>query len=431
MADEPSVQDHRDWHDYLPWLIIFRALRPAVSFRLLVLSAVGLVGMIAGWRAFWNLLVRPSKNDAGEIVVPDPVVSGLAGSTEAAWPPWPWQTGFGQFGREGIGAWWADSWFAPALDTGAQLTLPFQFLFHRDLTFVGLAYVVLCGVWALAVWSFFGGMITRTAVLRLTRDEPAAWQSVRTFAQSRWTSYFSSPLFPLFGIAVTVVPIAVLGLLARADVGALITGVVWPMALIGGLFMAILLVGLVFGWPLMWSTISAEGTDAFDALSRSYAYVYQRPIHYLFYALVASGVGVIGWCIVHGFAALVIHLTKWAATWGGPAQRIAEVTDRGLESGVGQLASNLIFFWNNVVLALAAAFAVSFFWCGATAIYLLLRRHVDAVELDEVYLDEQEERFGLPPLDEATEDVGDATDGNGAERPAEGDHPESTSPGDN
>ena len=52
--------------------------------------------------------------------------------------------------------------------------------------------------------------------------------------------------------------------------------------------MAVLLLGLIFGWPLMFSTISTEGTDAFDAISRSYAYVFQRPFHYLFYTILIT-----------------------------------------------------------------------------------------------------------------------------------------------
>jgi len=36
--------------------------------------------------------------------------------------------------------------------------------------------------------------------------------------------------------------------------------------------------------------------DSFDALSRSYAYVFQRPLHYLFYALVAAVFGALAGC---------------------------------------------------------------------------------------------------------------------------------------
>ena len=77
-----------------------------------------------------------------------------------------------------------------------------------------------------------------------------------------------------------------LWLLMRSDLGLLLAGLVWPLALVGGLLMGIFMLGLVFGWPLMWGAISTEGTDSFDALSRSYSYVYQRPYHYLFYSIV-------------------------------------------------------------------------------------------------------------------------------------------------
>ena len=52
--------------------------------------------------------------------------------------------------------------------------------------------------------------------------------------------------------------------------------------------MAVFLVGLV-GYPLMYTTISAEGdqSDTFDALSRSINYVYQSPWHYIWYWIVA------------------------------------------------------------------------------------------------------------------------------------------------
>ena len=132
---------------------------------------------------------------------------------------------------------------------------------------------------------------------------------------------------------------------------------------------------------------------------------------YLIYAAVASGVGVVGAFIVHKFAALVIHVTLWAATWGGSADRVAVVAEQGLDSDLGAFASLLIMSCNKAVMTLAAAFAISYLWSASAAIYLLLRRQVDAAELDDVYLDQQEERFGLPPLDEDTDDATDQSTG--------------------
>ena len=41
----------------------------------------------------------------------------------------------------------------------------------------------------------------------------------------------------------------------------------WPISLLGCFGIAVLLLGLLFGWPLIWPTISTEGTDSFDGLS--------------------------------------------------------------------------------------------------------------------------------------------------------------------
>ena len=91
---------------------------------------------------------------------------------------------------------------------------------------------------------------------------------------------------------------------------------IWPLVLAGGFVMTVLLFGVLLGWPLMWATISVEGTDSFDALNRTYAYVFQRPLRYFFYVIVAAVIGWLGWFVVENFAASVIWLASWAASWG-------------------------------------------------------------------------------------------------------------------
>jgi hypothetical protein len=50
---------------------------------------------------------------------------------------------------------------------------------------------------------------------------------------------------------------------------------------------------------------------------------------------------------------------------------------------------------------LAVGFLYSYFWTASTCIYLLLRRDADATEMDEVFLEEEQEEatFGLPPIE--------------------------------
>jgi hypothetical protein len=251
--------------------------------------------------------------------------------------------------------------------------------------------------------------MTRTVALKLTRDENITWGQARGFALRHWVDYFTAPLYPLCGILLATLPVMLLGLIARADIGALLVGLLWPLALLAGLLMALLLLGLFFGWPLMWGTVSVEGNDAFDALSRSYAYVYQRPLNYLFYGLVAAVLGTLGFFLVQFFAEGVISLTQWGAKWGGGNARIDTLNALAIASGPGYYAVLLFAFWNASVRLIAASFAISYLWSASTAIYLLLRRDVDAAEMDEVQL-EQEEKFGLPPLETDARGVPDAAD---------------------
>ena len=52
----------------------------------------------------------------------------------------------------------------------------------------------------------------------------------------------------------------------------------------------------------------------------------------------------------------------------------------------------------SLVRSIATAFGYSFFWCLATAVYLLLRMDVDQTEFDDIYVDREDPQYDLPPL---------------------------------
>jgi hypothetical protein len=299
------------------------------------------------------------------------------------------------------------------------ITYPFSQLFKWDVTVASFTYLLLCGVWALLVWALFGGAISRGAALWFAREDRLSFRRSLGWGVKKWPAYFGAPMFPLVGVLIAVIPVAILCLLLKIPVGVLVVGIIWPVVLLCGLLLAILLVGLLFGWPLMWPTISAEGTDSFDALSRSYSYTYQRPVHYLFYAAVAGVLGMLAWVVVLIFAKGVIEYSYWAASWGCGTPRIQEIrqiaeappslelapslsgfappppTDGG---GLLEKGSLAVGFWVRVVKYIAVGFLFSYFWCAATYIYFLLRQSVDATELDEVAVEEEPEAYGLPPI---------------------------------
>jgi len=390
------------WSEMCPWLSIFRTFRLAVSPRILLLGAVAILLTAAMWGLFgWAFSGDSTAADAAVTGWTRPYAnSAWAAVTDEMVPDAPWPLGGpgpaeGYPSAAGTGL-PADPMFGP----WAQLSRPLWAIFSPHATKSDLACLLLCGISSLAIWAFFGAAITRIVAVQLASDERIGWGSALRHACSKWVSYLAGPLFPLLGMAAAAFPIWVLGWPLRADVGVLVVGLAWPLLLAMGLIMTLLLLGLIFGWPLMWPTISAEGTDSFDALSRSYAYVFQRPIHYLFYACVAAVFGWLGWLLVQNFAAGVIWLTYWAASWSGGANVDAIMGAGKPLEGIGYAGAAVIWFWAGCVKLVAVGFIYGYFWTAATAIYFLLRRDVDATEMDEVFLDadQSEETFGLPPL---------------------------------
>ena len=477
-SDRGSIR-HIAWGEMFPWLSISRAFRLATDPRQLVLAALGVLLTAAGW---WLLAFVFSGSD-------EPRTQHVVQSYQA----WPWQPparpefvvessirpiphpGVGKIEIEAAHVVGDGPRFAPPspppfppgpllrpewpranpiIGTWFILSRPFLQLFDRGFSVTAFTVALLCGLWSAAVWALFGGAITRLAAVRLAREERVPIGQALRHARQRWAGYFGAPLFPLIGVLLPTLGLAAVGWLLRFDFGLVVLGVLFPLLLVGGVLVVILLLGLLFGWPLMWATISTEGTDTFDALSRTYAYVYQRPLSYLFYVVIATLLGWLAAIFAWGVGAAVVYLTVWGISWSAGVQRteqvVAEIAPRvsiawpvavplppipqaaeqppfaegsmreAAEANVppppppltatGRFGARLIAIWIGFVELLVIAFNVSFFWSSAAAIYFLLRQQVDATETDEVYIEDEEERFGLPPLEADSAGVPQAAD---------------------
>ena len=309
------------WSEKCPWLLIFRTFRIAIDFRLLVMGAAGIFLTLLGWAVLGSMFsvdddpalspwMQPHNGCpwmAIDDAVPDrPQVPAVPNPVEG-FADVPWDA------------------TNPLNGVWVQLIRPLRHAVEPDLSIGGLACLVLCGLWSLAIWAFFGAAISRIAAVQLGCDERVGWMPALRFACAKWRSYFAAPLVPAIGCGAIGLCIFIPGLLLNFNIGVLLVGLfLWPLLLLAGLAIAVLLLGLVLGWPLMWGTISTEGTDSFDALSRSYNYVFQRPLHYLFYALVAVVLGALGWVLVQGFASGVVGLTYQTAGWGAGSEEAAE-----------------------------------------------------------------------------------------------------------
>jgi len=391
------------WSEIFPWLGIAKCFRLAATLRLMTFGAVAVLFTLLGWWAIAGVFRHDGQlngswtgafqdQSAWQVInraVPNQPFADLVPPRPNAENPdiLPNTSGIKSYGWD------------PMIRTWAMLTQPVWRIMSNPASasepsairdFFSLLF---SAAWSLAVWAYFGAAISRVAAVQLATGEHVGWGASLRWAWAKWLAYFSAPVLPMLGVALIVLPILVLGLFMRIGFVAFLAALVWPLVLVAGFVMAILLAGVLLGWPLMWATISVEGTDSFDALNRTYAYVFQRPIRYLFYVVVAAVVGWLGWFVAENFAASVIWCASWATGWGSGALSSAPT------------ATSIIAFWGGWVKLLAIGYGFSYFAVASTAIYYLLRRDVDARETDEVFLDADasEEKFGLPTLQKDAE----------------------------
>lgn len=278
-------------------------------------------------------------------------------------------------------------------------------------------YALIFVVTTLKIWAFFGGAVSRTAAMDAAREERITLGESFSFACNKWLSFVMAPLLPIAMALVFGLFLFLMGLVGWIPyAGELIVGLLLFIAIGFGLIIAFVLIGTAGGVGLTFPTIAAEGSDAFDALSRTFSYVYQRPWRTAIYYLCVIAHGAI--CLA--FIKLLARLALWAThlflgfamNWGSPSLAAESAEDVNKLDAIWQtpaLTGDTTFYgsfgeyelagmswfsqiifktWIYGLWGLVAAYAMSYFFCANMNIYLLLRREVDMTDIEDVYLED-------------------------------------------
>ena len=367
------------WSDALPWWLLFRAAGAAFSPTVILLAAAGAVATWAGW-SMADRLGLAGVDRAADVIAAAKAADELL--LPAAAPVAPLVAGG------------PATWLPAVVDrlppVVADMTRLLAIPFRPSATLREVAGAAARIGWFVLVWSIFGTAIARHVALKLVGEDAPGIVGATWFGSRKWLPAFNSVLFVLVGILALSVPGAILGLAMRTEWGLAFAGAVWPLVLLGAVVLAILAVGMIAGWPLMVACVGVERGDSFQAISTAFSYLYQRPLHYAFYALVALLVSMPTLLVAGLFAHATADLAMWATSFGMGHERTATVLD-GLAAGGPAAAAwgvKAIGFWTRGLETLLSSFGWGYFWAIATAAYLLLRQDVDGTELDEVVLDE-------------------------------------------
>ncbi|MEX0887154.1 MAG: hypothetical protein WD009_12025 [Phycisphaeraceae bacterium] len=280
--------------------------------------------------------------------------------------------------------------------------------------FATLSFALVALLWT----ALLGGAIARSAAVGAAglapanapasppRAQPAGLTAALRFTVRRYIWFCVAPLLPLVIVGLVGLLMALAGL-ALFNVPGLdiVGGVLFGLLLAGGLIAAIVLLGLIAAGHLLWPGLAVEGTDAFDVISRAYNYVFGQPWRTAGYALITIIYGSLAYlfvALVLSLALVLTHLfvgawvfgeaepgvSRFDAMFGPPGLMHLAAPARFESLGVtGSVAAGLIQAWTLLLAALGPAFAVSFYFCGATWVYLLLRRASDGTSFEDVDID--------------------------------------------
>jgi len=288
-------------------------------------------------------------------------------------------------------------------------------------------FVLLVGL--LVIWALAGGAITRIAALDFARDESIHLVDALRFARKKVFSYFWSPLVPIIGVFFFALCNVIGGLFGRIPVlGELFVALAFPFAIVSGFLMVFIGVIGTLGTCFMFPTISVEGSDAFDAMSRAYTYVISRPKKFLWYYSVNTVFGCLCLAFVSFVAWLMIHTALLTVGIGmgekfGMVHRfilqkcsiaclgfctssssVTKIEPISLDSWSLKFLAGMLMLYIILIKLAVWTFLTTYIFSSKTIIYFLLRKDIDNTVVADVHLEEvQLEPAAIPALEKKTE----------------------------
>ncbi len=272
----------------------------------------------------------------------------------------------------------------------------------------------------LAIWSLSGGAITRVASLDYAKGSSIGYRDSLKYSARKFWSYYWAPVAPILGALFFVLLNGLAGLLGKIKFLELLVVLGFPIILLFSfLALFVVIIGVIGCW-LMIPTISADGSDAFDSMSRAYSYVLSQPLKYFIYLASAVAFGVFAVAIASTATGLLVK-TSFATVGMGMGQKFQTIMAaiNGIIQPAG-LAANYnismqiklalsglpsttmtvdilgllayLLLLNLIVWSIAAAYVGS----AQTVLYLLMRKEVDGTEVADVYVEEIEPAIPTP-----------------------------------
>jgi len=257
--------------------------------------------------------------------------------------------------------------------------------------------------------SLAGGAICKGAAVHFARDERLGLGVCISFAFRRWIPLVFASTAPLVLAALLgFVIVSLLGLMTNIPyAGEIILAIFFFLVLICGAMLAYAAIWGLGGFSLMYSAVAYEKTDTFDAMCRGYSYVSARPWRLAIYTILAGFYGGICYLFVRFFAFLMLVLSRWFLDFGlwvqsqkgSQIEKIDAIWPKpeyfnffGIAADFSKpltqkIACGVVQLEVLAVSGLVMAFVLSFYFSAGAIIYCLLRKKIDNIPLDSVFIE--------------------------------------------
>ncbi len=408
-----NEKEPTQWFNNLLFPKVFQAFRIAIQPSKLIIAFLAVaVICVAGWLMDFNKTVVTTPGTQGKetelqiyVTTPDQLESYIENAEENG---------------ERTGVFSTLSPFASGRFHGALYSI---FRFNIEGVAINIIDCFKAPIWALkyhyvysiiffaiilAVISIAGGAICRIAALQFARGEKPGLTEALRFGVTKFTSFFTVPLAPAGIIIFIGFFIFLLGLVGNIPwVGEPIMVIFMVLALIAGGLIAVVLIGAVAGFNLMFPAVVYDNADCFDAISRAFSYLFAKPWRMGFYTIIAAVYGAICYIFVRFFTFLLLCVTYFSLQLGILGDN-SKLTGIWLDkptfldlvvtpnwtalNGLELFGTFLVYLLLLAVVVLVTAFIVSFYFSANTIIYSLMRKAVDNTALEDVYTPAEENK---------------------------------------
>ena len=229
------------------------------------------------------------------------------------------------------------------------------------------------------VFLYFWLFLARRGAMRLVSTERVPLGQAFRFASARFVPLLIAAGIPLAGIVLC------LAILITGGQHPSFYTAATPVLLAAAAFMLLIGIGLAVGLPMMAASVAVDDCDGFDAFSRAFSFMVQRPFHTLGYLVLALFFGAAGFALLKGG---VIAVSRIIAFFNFT------------EEDCGYLLSNNLWslFWWTLAVLMPYGFLVGYFCNAGVALYLILRKNLYGVAFDRIIHESEEDVRRLRPI---------------------------------